>query len=924
MAGNPNSEYNIYDLGFSKDLIRGKIEDPDIEAPEDTVSQDPLSGSSSFGSSASESDFSGGLYNPIAGLTPPASIAAGELPALIGFAKKKFTDTIDGFLQGVDTDGVYKWIIGNSTSSADWSVTTPGTFTVKGILAGTTLIGGSIHIPDQDTTANSWHVDTTGLMWSGATSTNKATAPVRLNPTGEMTLGSPSSTHLQLSGPNVYIQSSDYSAGVSGFRLSTALVEAENLVARGIMKGATFQYDVVSAVGGQVVVSNSDVLEEDMTALDSANLRTKGTTSWTANDILLIRATTGSGIQQEYLRVTSTTAFSTVSYSEANQDDFTTLRAGAFVEDGEMFQAPAGGSVDTCKFYLRKLGAPAGNAVAKLYLSSKQDGTAGIPSGAALATSDNFNVATLGAAFALVTFTFSTPYTVTNGVYYIIVVAYSGGDFANNIRVGEDGSAPSYIGTFAVLDSTDNTWYNIDNWPFGDYDVVFYVYITLPSTLTVTRDLAASFAANSNPTWQKGTVVVKQGSSDGAAAFSGGYLRLLGEGTNAPHYSVFQRSGVAYNAVTEVVRLGQLNGIGSFVADTFGIYIGDTSTGNFLTYDTLSGNLIVNDSIISNQDIYGDASDGNVTIAADTTMTTDMYADTLTINAGKILTTGGFRVFAQILAGSGEISCVGNAGGDGVDATEGGGVAAGGTAGAALVTGSLFGSHAGKAGGNGGEGGIPVINNQAVAGTAGTNTDKSLGSAGVGGGGGNNAGSVSQGTGAGGGGSGGTITGTILNSVKNASFALLMADVQGGLSVFKPSPGAGSGGGGGAGRNANNNAASNGGGGGGSGSSGGLMTVFARKITFSGSFTVKGGNGGAGGDGSPSTGIGGNNRYGGGGGGGGGGNGGALVIVYSSSTAAFTTNITGGALGAAGLDGNGLAATAGTVGSVGRLITLQV
>jgi len=63
------------------------------------------------------------------------------------------------------------------------------------------IVGGSLDIPNK-TTADSWHVDTVGLMWSGANVANKATAPVRLNPDGTMTLGSPAGTHLQLDGPN--------------------------------------------------------------------------------------------------------------------------------------------------------------------------------------------------------------------------------------------------------------------------------------------------------------------------------------------------------------------------------------------------------------------------------------------------------------------------------------------------------------------------------------------------------------------------------------------------------------------------------------------------------------------------------------------------------------------------------------------------
>lgn len=78
-------------------------------------------------------------------------------------------------------------------------------------------------------------------------------------------------------------------------------------------------------------------------------------------------------------------------------------------------------------------------------------------------------------------------------------------------------------------------------------------------TYTVTRDLASTYSTDANPVWKAGTPVVKQGSSDGGSTYSGGWLRLIGEGTNAPYYSVFQRTGVAYNGFNEAVRMGNLN-----------------------------------------------------------------------------------------------------------------------------------------------------------------------------------------------------------------------------------------------------------------------------------------------------------------------------------------------------------------------------
>jgi hypothetical protein len=48
---------------------------------------------------------------------------------------------------------------------------------------------------------------------------------------------------------------------------------------------------------------------------------------------------------------------------------------------------------------------------------------------------------------------------------------------------------------------------------------------------------------------------------------------------------------------------------------------------------------------LGNDSVYGNGGDGVVTISANTTLTTDMYYDTLTINSGVILNTNGFKLF---------------------------------------------------------------------------------------------------------------------------------------------------------------------------------------------------------------------------------------------------------------------------------------
>jgi len=607
------------------------------------------------------------------------SISAVNQLMLFGAATAPLTGT--GIYLGLDGGSAYDFRAGNPAGQYIHWDGSAGTLTVSGA-----LIAGEIHIPDRDTTANSFHVNTGGNMWIGATETNfnalNQNAQVYFLNTGAgftrttLQVGLSTGNFITIDGANLRIRSSTYVTGVSGFTVEPTLVEAENLLARGMMRGSVFQFDIISSVGGQVMVANSDTLSTDMTALDASTLTIRGLSATLAvNDILVMRATTALGIQEEWLRVTAI------------------------------------------------------------------------------------------------------------------------------------GAAPTY---------------------------------------TVTRDLAGSFAADTNPIWQAGTPVVKQGVSDGAAAFSGGWLRLFGEGTNSPYYSVYQRTGVAYNAFTERVRMGNLNGYLDYVADIFGFGVGssvageanitfdptngirirqgttnlitmdmagtatllnltvggslniltsgnirsgqtayNTGTGFFLEYNagtprfsigdggvsqylTWDGvTLTVNGRTFGSEPTFGDGSDGAVTIAADTTLTRDMFYSTLTVNAGFILTTDGYRIFCtgtvtvngtiQHNGNAGVVGTVGAAGANGPAGAGGAGGAGGAAATALSNTRSLFGNLTNQAGGTGGDGAAAGGNGaNSAAGAAGTASTASVaavngaaggvgGTAGTGGGGGAGGGAGSGG-----------------------------------------------------------------------------------------------------------------------------------------------------------------------------------
>lgn len=350
---------------------------------------------------------------------------------------------------------------------------------------------------------------------------------------------------------------------------------------------------------------------------------------------------------------------------------------------------------------------------------------------------------------------------------------------------------------------------------------------------------------------------------------------------------------------------------------------------------------------VTNQGIFsfGDGVDGNVTISADTTLTSDKYYENLTIDSGKTLNTGGYRVFVKnTLTLNGLITRNGNNGGNGGNGgspdvngnnRDGG---SGGSAGAALADGYLKGSVAGKIGSVGGVGGDTNTNDAGTgtAGVVGADTLNSIGSNGVtggtgaiGGNGRNDGNTVGlPGKNGGLGGAIGTATVSNVRLIANWHLATLLDIASSGSTVkFDNSAGSGSGGGGGGGGGTQQVAfdrgfGGGGGGGGGSGSSGGIVAIYAKTIIISatGVLRANGGAGGNGGNGGVGSAEGtGNGGGGAGGGGGGGGNGGQIIIVYNSLTNSGTIEAAGGTGGTGGTGGasGGSPATSGGNGSSG-------
>jgi len=221
-------------------------------------------------------------------------------------------------------------------------------------------------------------------------------------------IGDRDSTHIHLDGTNARIRSSNYVAGVAGagFNIEPSFAEFGDIRARGVIRSAVFQKDVISSVGGNITVMDSDVLNVDMTALDASTLAIEGNTAFAVGDFLRIK------------------------------------------------------------------------------------------------------------------------------------------------------------------DGTDDEWFEVTN-------------IASAPTYTVTRDKAGAYGADSNPAWKKGAAVINYKQS------GGGFLYLTASDSNSPRMSIFTHAGSPWSAITEQLRLGNLNGFLDYVTDLYGIVIGDSE--GFLSYDPTNG-----------------------------------------------------------------------------------------------------------------------------------------------------------------------------------------------------------------------------------------------------------------------------------------------------------------------------------------------
>jgi len=159
------------------------------------------------------------------------------------------------------------------------------------------------------------------------------------------------------------------------------------------------------------------------------------------------------------------------SYSVSNRDESHALSSTQNDGLGQCFTPSSSGTLESVKLLLYKYGTPTGNAVVKLYAMTGTYGTSGVPTGTALATSDNFDVSTATDSWVEYEITFSgaNKYSISASTQYAMQIEWNGGNETDYIEVGTDTTSPTHGGNSYAF---DNGYY----YPYSDEDNCFSVY----------------------------------------------------------------------------------------------------------------------------------------------------------------------------------------------------------------------------------------------------------------------------------------------------------------------------------------------------------------------------------------------------------------------------------------------------------------
>jgi len=222
--------------------------------------------------------------------TPTTPYNVGDLwltstSASTGDLKKCTTERLTGDYSASD------WVIATKyTEGADWSTNLLNIPGVLGTPSGTGLFVSATHLGYYETSAWKTYMDSDGNFYLGGTSgkfqwtastdtgiisgwtlneTTLSTLGIILD-AGNQTISVGATNPILIDGLHKNIESDNYVSGAfgAGFHIDENFAEFGNASIRGIIRTSVFRKDEVSAVGGNLVVLDGDILDEDMTADD--------------------------------------------------------------------------------------------------------------------------------------------------------------------------------------------------------------------------------------------------------------------------------------------------------------------------------------------------------------------------------------------------------------------------------------------------------------------------------------------------------------------------------------------------------------------------------------------------------------------------------------------------------------------------------
>ncbi len=185
----------------------------------------------------------------------------------------------------------------NTEKRAEYGYLAAGVYGIKGYADdGTTMV---FELSDDNISLAGWAFTNTTLSAANISFLSGA------NPL--ITVGADSDWKIEIGGTagSEYIGSSTFSSGPLGqgwqIDSTTGRAEFQDVVARGKLSMAVFEYGTISAVGGFLLISPADVLAVDMTAADASTLTVDGDTTFQLNEILRMK----DGTDDEWLQVTN-------------------------------------------------------------------------------------------------------------------------------------------------------------------------------------------------------------------------------------------------------------------------------------------------------------------------------------------------------------------------------------------------------------------------------------------------------------------------------------------------------------------------------------------------------------------------------------------------------------------------------------------